>query len=88
MIDDKIRDENLQYNLKREVVKILTLLSNKIDKYESLTGEEVLPLNQSQMIEQAEFTCSNLGKAFEKQRKTIENKEAKQKKGIRAFKIF
>lgn len=40
------------------------------------------------MIEQAEFTCSNLGKAFEKQRKTIENKEAKQKKGIRAFKIF
>lgn len=47
-----------------------------------------LLIKQSQMIEQAEFTCSNLGKAFEKQRKTIENKEAKQKKGIRAFKIF
>ena len=76
-----IRLEMKIYNLKREVVKTLALLPNKIDKYEYLTGEEVLPLNQSQMIEQAEFTCSNLGKAFEKQRKTIEKKEAKQKKG-------
>ena len=41
-------------------------------KYEDLTGEEILPSNQSRIIEQAKFTYSSLGKAFEKQTKTIE----------------
>ena len=54
----------------------------KIDKYEYLTGEEILPSNQQQIIEQAKFTYSPLGKAFEKQTKTIEDQGKKQIKAI------
>ena len=43
-----------------------------------LTGEEILPSNQQQIIEQAKFTYSPLGKAFEKQIKTIEDQGEKQ----------
>ena len=42
--DDKIRDENLQYDINREARKILALSSGKIDKYEYVTGEEILPI--------------------------------------------
>ena len=49
-IDDKIKDEKLQYNINREVAKISTLSSGKIDQYEYLTGEEILPSNQRQII--------------------------------------
>ena len=51
---------------------IFALSSGEIGKYAYLTSEEILPFDQSQMIEQAKFTYSPLGKAFEKQRKTIE----------------
>ena len=44
-INDQIRDEKLQYNINREAAKILALSSNKIDKYEYLAGEEILPSN-------------------------------------------
>ena len=64
-IEDQIRDENLQYDINREAAKISALSS--IDTYEYVTGEEILPSNQQQMIEQAKFTYSPLGKAFEKQ---------------------
>ena len=77
-INDQIRDENLQYDINREAVKISALSSGKIDKYEYLTGEEILPSNQQQIIEQAKFTYSPLGKAFEKQIKTIEDQGKKQ----------
>ena len=43
-IDDKIRDEKLQYDMNREATKISALSSRKIDKYEFLTGEEILPV--------------------------------------------
>ena len=36
-------------------------------------GEEILPSNQKQIIEQAKLTYSLLGKSFEKQIKTIED---------------
>ena len=81
-IDDKIRDEKLQYNINREEAKISTLLSGKIDKYEYLTGEEILPSNQRQITEQAKFAYSPLGKAFEKQTKTVEEQGEKQIKAI------
>ena len=68
-IDNKIRDEKLQYDINRKAAKISALSSGKIDKYEYLTGEEILPSNQRQIIEQAKFTYSPLGRAFEKQRK-------------------
>ena len=72
-IDDQIRDEKLQYDINRETAKISALSSGKIHKYERLTGEDILPMNQQQIIEQAKFTYSPLGKAFEKQIKTIED---------------
>ena len=70
-IDDQIRDEELQYHINRETAKISTLSSSKINKYEYLTGEEILPSNQKQIIELSKFTYSTLGKPFEKQTKTI-----------------
>ena len=57
-IDDKIRDEKLQYNINREVAKISALSSGKIDKYEFLTGEEILPSDQRRVIEQTKFIYS------------------------------
>ena len=72
-IDDQIRDEKLQYDVNREAAKIYALSSGKIDKYEYITGEDILPSNQEQIIEQAKFSHSPLGKAFEKQVKTIED---------------
>ena len=81
-IEDQIKDEKLQYDINREAAKISALSSGKIDKYEYLTGEEILPSNQRQIIEQAKFTYSPLGKAFEKQTKTIEDQGKKQVKAI------
>ena len=54
--DDKIRHEKLQCDIKREAAKISALWSGKIDKYEYLTGEEILPHDQSRVIEQVDFT--------------------------------
>ena len=76
-IDDQIKDEKLQHDINKEAAKISALSSRKINKYEYLTVEEILPSNQKQIIEQAEFTYSSLGKAFEKQTKTIEDKGEK-----------
>ena len=69
--DDKIRDKKLQYDIKTEAAKISALSSGKIDKYEYLTGEEILPFNQiiEQIIEQAKSAYSPLRKDFEKQTK-------------------
>ena len=66
-IDDKIRDEKLQYDINREAEKISALSSEKINKYEYFTGEEILPFNQTLIIEQVTFTYSPLAKTFEKQ---------------------
>ena len=79
-IDDQIRDEKLQYDIKGEAAKISALLSGKIDKYEYLIGEEILPSNKQQIIDQAKFTYSALGKDFEKQIKTIEDQGKKTNK--------
>ena len=76
-IDDKIRDETLQQCINREATKISALSSEKIDRYQYVTGEEILPFNRNQIIEQAKFTFSSLAKALEKQTKTIENQGEK-----------
>ena len=81
-IEDQIRDEKLQYDINREAAKISASSSGKIDQYEYLTGEEILPSNQQQIIEQAKFTYFPLGKAFEKQTKTIEDQGEKQTNAI------
>ena len=81
-INDQIRDEKLQYDINREAAKISALSSGKIHKYEYLTGEDILPSNQQQIIEQAKFTYSPLEKAFEKQIKIIEDQHQKQVKAL------
>ena len=85
-IEDQIKDEKLQYDINREAEKISALSSDKIDKYEYLTGEEILPSNQQQIIEQAKFTYSPLGKAFQKQTKTIEDQGKKQVDALQSLK--
>ena len=85
-IEDQINDEKLQYDINREAAKISTLSSGKLDKYEYLTGEEILPSNQRQIIQQAKFTYSPLGKALEKQRKTIEDQGEKQVDALESLK--
>ena len=85
-IEDQIKDEKLQYDIKREATKISALSSGKIDKYEYLTGEEILLSNQQQIIEQAKFTYSPSGKAFEKKTKTIEDQGEEQIKAIQGNK--
>ena len=81
-IEDQIKDEKLQYDINREAAKISALSSGKIDKYEYLTGEEILPSNQQRIIQQAKFNYSPLGNAFEKQIKTINDQGKKQVKSI------
>ena len=72
-IDHQIGDEKLQNDFNREAAKISARSSGKVDKYEYLTGEEILPSNQKQIIEQGNFTYSSLSKAFEKQIKATQN---------------
>ena len=86
-IDDHIRNEKLQYDLNREAAKISALSSGKIHKYEYLTGEDIVPSNQQQTIEHAKFTYSLLGKAFEKQIKTIEGQGKKQVDALENLKL-
>ena len=50
-INDQIRDEKLWYDINREAAKISALSSGNIDKYEYLTGEDILTSNQQQLIE-------------------------------------
>ena len=77
-IEDQIKDEKLQYDINREAAKISALSSGKLHKYEYVTGKEILPSNQQQIIQQAKFTYSPLEKALEKQRKTIEDQGERQ----------
>ena len=58
----------MQYKINRRAAKILTLSSGKIDKYEYVTGEEILPSDQRQIIKQAKFAYSPLGEASEKRK--------------------
>ena len=81
-INDQITDEKLRYDIDRKAAKISAKSSGKLHRYEYLTGEDILPSNQQQIIEQTKFTYSSLGKAFEKQVKTIEDQGEKQVKAI------
>ena len=83
--DEKIKDEKIQDDINREAAKASALSSGKNTKYEFLTGEEILPSNQKQVIEQTKFTYFPLRKAFEKQRKIIEDQGKKQ---IKQFKEY
>ena len=85
-INIQIRDAKLRYDINREAAKVSALSSDKIHKYEYLAGEDTLPSNQQQIIEQGGFTYSLLGKAFEKQIKTIEDQGKKQVEALSTLK--
>ena len=70
-IDYNIKDENLRYDINRGVAEISALRSRKCDKYEYLTGKEIITFDQMQSVEQATFPYSPVGKAFEKQTKMM-----------------
>ena len=80
------KDEKLQHDINREAAKISALSSGKLHKYEYLTGEDILLSNQQQIIEQTKFTYSPLGKAFDKQIKTIEDQGKKQVDALNTLK--
>ena len=69
IIDDKIRDKKMQYDINRKAEKISALSSGKIEQYEYLAGEEIQPSDQRRVIQQANFTYFPLGKAFQQQTK-------------------
>ena len=73
-INDQIRDDKLQYDINRKAAEISAKSSGELRKYEYLTGEDILPSNQQKIIEQAKFTYSPLGKAFEKQKIKVKNR--------------
>ena len=52
-IGENVRDEKLQYDINRESRKIKALSSDKNDKNEYLTGEDILPSVQRRMIEKS-----------------------------------
>ena len=81
-VDDKIRNQTLQYNQQ----KILALLISKIDKYENVLGEEILPTDHSRMIEQPNFIYSSLGEALEKQTEVIDDQGKKQVEALKVLK--
>ena len=71
-INGQIKDEKM---MKQQ--KYLPYHQENLNKYEYLTGKDILPSNQQQIIEQTKFTYSPLGKAFDKQIKTIEDQGKK-----------
>ena len=79
----RLEIKKLQFDINRKAAEISALSSDKIDKYEYVTGKEILPYNQHQIIEQAKFTYSPLRKAFEKQIKIIEDQGEKQIKALK-----
>ena len=87
-IDDNIIDEKTQHDINREAAKTSALSSGNIDKYEYLTDEEILPSDQSGIIEQNKFTYSLLGKAFANPIKKIEEQEKSTCQSFRSFKTY
>ena len=66
-IDGNTIDDKLQYSINREAAKMSALSFGKFNKYEYLTGEDIIPPNKGRVIEQCKFAYSPLEKAFKKQ---------------------
>ena len=61
----RLEIKKLQYDVKSEASEMSALLSGNIDKHEYITGEKILPHNQSNVIGQAKFTNSPWRKSLE-----------------------
>ena len=77
---EKLPKNQLDHQLKLIIMNILL-----VRKYPSKHLIQK-PSNQQQIIEQAKFTDSPLGKAFEKQIKTVEDQGEKQVEVLKALK--
>ena len=64
----RLKMKNYHMILIEKLQKISVLSSGKINKYEYVTSEEILPSNQKQIIEQAKLTYFPFGEAFAKQK--------------------
>ena len=64
ILDNKIRANKAQYNLDREAAKISELSSGELDKYEYLSGEDLG--YKPDVVQNAKFEHSPLGKVFKK----------------------
>ena len=73
IFDEKIRDEKQQNYVNSETAKISALSSGKLDKFDYLTDEEILPSNQRQIIEQDKFLLQE--KLLKKKQKQLKIKE-------------
>ena len=82
----RLETKNSKYDINRESAKISVLSSHKIDKYEYLTGEEILPSDQNRKIGEAKSRYSTLGKAFKKQIEIIEKQGKKQAEALEVLK--
>ena len=63
LLDRKIKQNKVQYDLDRKAAKISPYASNNLDKYEYLTGED---LDYKPDTVKAKFEYSPLGKIFNK----------------------
>ena len=73
ILNKKVMQNEAQYDLDRKAAKTTALSSNHLDKYEYLTGEDLV-LKPS-TIEQAKFEYSPLGKIFNKRLDKDDKKE-------------
>ena len=74
-IKDQIGDEKLQYDNNREAVKISALSSGKIDTYEYLTGEEILPSNEQNKQNKLNLLTLHKEKLLKNKQKQLKIKE-------------
>ena len=78
-IDDTVRDRNLQYKANREAQKTSALSSGTIDEHEYLADGEILPSDQSRMVEEAKFIYSPLQNVSKNKQKKIEDPAKKRR---------
>ena len=64
ILDDKIKQNQADYDLYRQNAKISALSSGELDKYEYLTGEDLG--YRPDLVQKAKFEYSLLGQAFNK----------------------
>ena len=73
ILDDKIKQDQADYDLYRQNAKISALSSGKLDKYEYLTGKDLG--YKADPVQRAKFQYSPLGQIFNKGLTTDEKKE-------------
>ena len=73
ILDNKIKANQVQYDLDREVAKISALSSGESEKYEYLTSEDLG--YKPDVIQKAKLEYSPLGKVFNKRLDENDKKE-------------